>query len=404
MKEKNIYRKKILLGITGGIAAYKTLTLISLLRKSDNSTKVILTKNAEKFVTVTSVQTLSKNKPYTDMFDYQYDIAHIDLTEWADALIVAPATANIIGKFANGIADDLLSTTLLAFDRDIFIAPAMNTKMYKNTIVQRNIRKLRETSDKIHFLNPASGLLACGAEGVGRMAEPEAIMEKIAEFYAAKSEFLLNRKIIITAGPTREYIDPVRYISNDSSGMQGFALAQKCADAGADVLLISGPASAEKPSHHNINFIDVTTAAEMFNAVQKNFDDCSIFISCAAVADFSVKNTSSSKIKKSDGYTVELCKNSDILEWCGANKENRVIIGFAAETDSLHKNALQKLKTKNCDFIVANPVKDSIGKTTNKITIIDKTGNSIDFPEAAKDKTADYILDYLKKYLNAGRK
>lgn len=263
---------------------------------------------------------------------------------------------------------------------------------------------MKETSDKIHFIDPAAGLLACGIEGIGRMAEPEIIIEKLSDFYAEKSEFLLNRKVIITAGPTREYIDPVRYISNDSSGMQGFSLAQKCADAGADVLFISGPAYSEKRVHNNINFIDVKTAAEMFEAVKRNFDDCSIFISCAAVADFYVVNSSISKIKKNDGYSVELSKNPDILEWCGTNKENRVIIGFAAETESIIKNAYQKLKSKNCDFIIANPAKDSIGKITNKISIIDKSGNSIDFPESPKDKVSEYILEYLKKYLNAAKR
>jgi len=394
--------KKILIGITGGIAAYKILILISKLIKQNCQIKVIMTKNAEKFITKLAVQTISQNKVYTDMFATDdFEIDHIALADWADLMIVAPATANIIGKFANGIADDLLSTTFLSFSssKKIFIAPAMNSKMYENFIVRKNIEKLKESNKNLNIIAPDEGILACGAKGIGRLPEPEIILEYIDNFLYFDNLPLKGKKIVITAGPTREYIDPVRYISNDSSGAQGYAIANACAGAGADVILISGKVSNSIALINTIKKIDVIDSAEMFEAVKNNFKNSDIFISCAAVADYKPLDYSANKLKKdNDDLMLRLTKTQDILEWCGKNKKKQIIVGFAAETENLIENAKLKMQKKKCDLLIANST-ENIGKSTNKIFVLSKD-NIQEFSETAKQETAKIIVSAILKKIN----
>lgn len=395
-------QKNILLGITGGIAAYKSLFLIRLLVKNNYNVKVVATQNALQFVTPLSIETLSKNKLYSDVFasPEEYSTEHISISDWADVFIVAPATANCIGKFANGIADDALSTTLLAFNKTVFIAPAMNSKMYENFAVQKNIAYLQKNG--IKFIDADYGDLACGYQGKGRMAEPECIFEHIQKFFNNKLP-LLNKNILITAGPTHEAIDPVRFIGNHSSGKMGFALAQTCAEMGANVTLITGPVSLQNP-HHSIKKIDVKSADEMLNECLNAFPKSDITIMSAAVADYKPSEISDIKLKKSDNQlNICLTKTVDILSSLGSQKtENQCLVGFALETNNEIDNAIKKLNNKNLDFIVLNSLNDKgagFAHNTNKISIIDKNNTITNFPLKSKKEVAlDIINTILKKY------
>ena len=396
--------KKILLGISGGIAAYKSVFLIRLLIKAGAEVKVIATKNALEFITKLSLESISKNKVYYDTFaeNNDYSTEHIALTDWADMMIVAPATANIIGKFAGGIADDALSTSFLAFNKQVFIAPAMNCKMYEHYAVKRNIDYL--SSNAVQFIEAKSGELACGYDGKGRMEEPEKIIDFVINFYKNNSS-LKGINVLITAGPTYEAIDPVRFIGNHSSGKMGFALAEHFADLGANVNLIAGPVSLAVKSA-DIKRINVRSADEMYQQTLALFKQSDICIMAAAVADFTLKSVSRSKIKKTTEFPVlELIPTKDILKTLGSEKsENQILVGFALETNEEKENALKKLHSKNLDFIVLNSLNDEgagFGFDTNKISIFDKNGKSSNFnlkskKEVAKD-IADYIIQNLKK-------
>ena len=396
--------KKILLGISGGIAAYKSVFLIRLLIKAGAEVKVIATKNALEFITKLSLESISKNKVYYDTFaeNNDYSTEHIALTDWADMMIVAPATANIIGKFAGGIADDALSTSFLAFNKQVFIAPAMNCKMYEHYAVKRNIDYL--SSNAVQFIEAKSGELACGYDGKGRMEEPEKIIDFVINFYKNNSS-LKGINVLITAGPTYEAIDPARFIGNHSSGKMGFALAEHFAYLGANVNLIAGPVSLTV-KNADIKRINVRSADEMYQQTLALFKQSDICIMAAAVADFTLKSVSRSKIKKTTEFPVlELIPTKDILKTLGSEKsENQILVGFALETNEEKENALKKLHSKNLDFIVLNSLNDEgagFGFDTNKISIFDKNGKSSNFnlkskKEVAKD-IADYIIQNLKK-------
>ncbi|MEI7597039.1 MAG: bifunctional phosphopantothenoylcysteine decarboxylase/phosphopantothenate--cysteine ligase CoaBC [Bacteroidota bacterium] len=393
--------KKIIIGISGGIAAYKAAYLVRILVKKGAEVKVVVTSNALEFVTKVTLETLSKNKIYDNVFgeNNDYSTEHISLTDWADIMIVAPATANIIGKFANGIADDALSTTFMAFNKDVFVAPSMNTKMYNHYSFQHNLNVLRHNG--VHIIEPADGFLACGYEGKGRMEEPESIVNFIENYYFSKLNFN-NKKILITAGPTVESIDPVRYISNYSSGKMGYALANQLTQFGADVTLISGPTSLLKPDV--TNFISVKSAEDMHLAVIDNLKTQDVIIMSAAVADYTPKIKATNKIKKSDNsFSIELVKTKDILFEVGKKKTNKqLLVGFALETDNEIDNAKQKLDKKNLDFIVLNSLKDDgagFGTDTNKVTFISKDNKIEKFELKSKSEVALDIVNYIYKLI-----
>lgn len=388
-------QKNILIGITGGIAAYKSLFLIRLFVKHHYKVKVVATKNALKFITPLSIETLSNNKLYSDVFasPEEYSTEHISISDWADVLIVAPATANCIGKYAGGIADDALSTTLLAFNKHVFMAPAMNSKMLEHFSVQKNIAYLQNQG--VRFIDGTYGDLACGYEGKGRMAEPEIIFQEIDSFLL-NDKILKNKKVLITAGPTYEAIDPVRFIGNHSTGKMGFALAQACAEKGADVTLISGPVALETPP--NVKRIQVVSTEEMFQACLTHFPSSDITIMAAAVADYKPTDISSIKLKKTnDKMQLNLSKTTDILSTLGNQKtESQCLVGFALETNNEIDNAIKKLHTKKLDFIVLNSLNDDgagFAFDTNKISIIDKNTQITNFPLKSKKETAQDILN-----------
>ncbi|MFZ4398627.1 MAG: bifunctional phosphopantothenoylcysteine decarboxylase/phosphopantothenate--cysteine ligase CoaBC [Bacteroidales bacterium] len=392
--------KKILLGISGGIAAYKTAQLIRIFVKAGAEVKVIVTHNALQFISKVTLETLSKNKIYKELFseNNDYSTEHIALTDWADLFVIAPATANIIGKFANGIADDVLSTSFLAFNKSIFIAPAMNCKMYDNFAVQKNITYLQ--SHGIQFIEAPVGDLACGYEGKGRMEEPAQIMDIITKFIEKKS-ILKGKKVLITAGPTYEAIDPVRYIGNHSSGKMGFALAKIFADLGANVCLLTGPVHLEV-NHPLIKRIDIITASEMFEKCIELFPTSDYTVMAAAVADFTIDYPSENKIKKSGELPqLKLIPTIDILAELGKIKrENQLLIGFALETDKEKENALNKLNNKKLDFIVLNSLRDAgsgFGHETNKVSVFDKEGGCKDFSLKSKLEIAKDIISYVLK-------
>jgi len=367
--------KKIILGISGGIAAYKSISLIRLFIKNGAEVKVIATANALHFVTKVTLESISKNKVYADVFadTNDYTTEHISLTDWGDFFVVAPATANIIGKYADGIADDALSTSLLAFDKPVFLAPAMNCKMWENFAVKKNCEYLKNNG--VNFIEPATGFLACGYEGKGRMAEPEDIFSFIGE-KLFKELPLKGKKALVTAGPTYEAIDPVRFIGNHSSGLMGFCIAEALALKGAEVTLIAGPTNLETPQP-DINRINVVSTDEMFDACSDLYRDADITVMAAAVADYKPVLKCNSKIKKGRGKSLDLnlVKTKDILAYLGKEKkETQILVGFALETDNEIENAKKKLNLKNLDFIVLNSLKDKgagFGCDTNKISIID---------------------------------
>ncbi len=394
--------KKILLGISGGIAAYKSMYLIRLFRKAGAEVRVVATESAMWFVTRVTIESLSQNKLYDKVFgeDNDYTTEHISLTDWGDVFVVAPATANIIGKYANGIADDALSTSLIAFDKKVFMAPAMNCKMYEKFAFQRNLDYLKQNN--VEIIEPASGYLACGYEGKGRMEEPEAIFAVIEKYFSGKKD-LEGRKVLITAGPTHEIIDPVRYLGNHSTGKMGFAIAEEIAERGAHVHIVCGPVSIEL-KNPSIQRINVKSADEMYHACMEVFPGMDAAILTAAVADFKPAKIHKTKLKR-DGRPVlmELIPNPDILAALGkTKKENQVLAGFALETDNELDNARKKLQNKNLDFIVLNSMQDEgagFGTETNKITILDNKNQVSGFELKSKKLVAVDIADKLVSYL-----
>jgi phosphopantothenoylcysteine decarboxylase / phosphopantothenate---cysteine ligase len=399
----NLFQKKILLIICGGISAYKCLELIRLLKKQNVDVKTILTKSAKEFVTSLSVASLSQGKVYDDLFDAENEaeMDHISLSRWADIILVAPATANTISKLSAGSSDDLASTVILASDKDVFLTPAMNVRMWEHPSTKQNLNKLKSYGYKI--IGPEIGDMACGEFGEGKMTEPKDILQIIEVYF---SEFNKNKKLkaLITAGPTKEYIDPVRYITNKSSGKQGYALAKSLAKRGFQTTLVSGPTNLQVDN--NINLIKVETADEMLKAIQKNLPaDVAIF--SAAVADFKTKEIKDEKIKKHDYLHLELEKNIDILNYVSKHNSLRpkLVIGFAAETNDIQENAQKKLLEKNCDWIVANDVSNnSIGFDSdfNEVSIFyrDKKIKNEKLPINKKSVISEEIADRVIKQLN----
>ena len=409
--------KNIILGVTGGIAAYKCVDLVSRLRKQGANVHVILTKGAQNFVTETAMREISGNPVVTSMWQeiQQYDVEHIALARLADVVLVAPATANVIAKCACGMADDMLTTTLLATKAPVFFAPAMNTNMYENSITQQNLHTLQERG--CHIIDPAAGHLACGTSGVGRMPEPQELVEILADFFATGKELaqpdetdsrqhlaegldFSGLNILVTAAGTREPIDPVRYIGNRSSGKMGYAIAEAARDLGANVTLISGPSAL--PPLAGVNFFKVESARDMRRLVLENFPESQIVIKAAAVADYRVKNVADHKIKKNDEeLTLVLEKNPDILKELGQKKQKgQVLVGFAAETQNLIQYAQSKLEKKNLDMIVANDVSKpqaGFNVDTNLIKLLKRDGSIEELPLMRKKDLAYIILNHVMK-------
>jgi len=385
----------LVLGVTGGIACYKAVELVRLLVKDGFVVQVIMTRGAMEFVTPLTFQTLSGMPVATETFNLtqESEIGHINLADSADLFVIAPATANVIGKIAAGIADDLLTTVLMATKAPVLIAPAMNIHMYENPILQENVRKLRRLG--YHFIEPAEGYLACGYEGKGRLPEPEKILEEIRRLLKKKD--LVGEKLLITAGPNREPLDPVRYLSNRSSGKMGYALARAAIRRGAEVALISGPTELEPPAGARLT--SVTTAAEMRHAVLEEFSGCTAVIMAAAVSDYRPVDFARKKIKRGKGpIELRLEPNPDILKEISARKNGKMLVGFAAETGELVANAAKKLKDKNLDMIVANNVSEAgagFDVDTNVATILDRAGTVRSLPLMSKDELAEQILDHL---------
>ncbi|HAT4257079.1 bifunctional phosphopantothenoylcysteine decarboxylase/phosphopantothenate--cysteine ligase CoaBC [Clostridium perfringens] len=393
MKDK----KCVVVGVSGGVAVYKALDVISRLRKKDVEVHVIMTKSATEFVTPLSFQSLSQNMVITDMFaePKAWEIQHISLAKKADLMLIVPATANIIGKVANGIADDMLSTTIMATKAPVVFCPAMNTNMYENPIVQRNISLLKELG--YEFIEPASGRLACGDEGKGKLQDTEIIAEEtLRRLHSTKD--LLGKKVVVTAGPTMVPIDPVRILTNRSSGKMGYSIAEEARDRGAEVVLISGPTSLRKPN--GIKVIDIKTNEDMFNAIKNEFEDADIVIKSAAVADYKAKNYSNEKIKKTgDDLNLIFERDRDILKTLGDMKENQILVGFAAESSNLKENAKGKLDRKNLDYIIANDIskpETGFASDENKVTIISKSGEEVYLEKMSKREVAKNIFDIIK--------
>ena len=391
--------KNILVGVTGGIAAYKSAGIVSLLKKKGYNVKVVMTENATKIIGPLTLETLSRNRIYVDMWDSNphYEVEHISLADWADVVLIAPATYNIIGKVANGIADDMLTTVISAVSvrKPVFFALAMNVNMYENPILKENIDKLK--SFGYRFIDAKEGLLACNYSAKGRMSEPEDIVDEI-ERYSIFSKIknfdtaLKGKKILITSGRTKENIDPVRYLSNNSSGKMGYSLAQAAVDLGAEVTLISGPTNLKVPNGLE-KFIFVESALEMYEKVDEYFKNTDIFIACAAVADYRPKEYKKEKIKKSDAdLVIELIRNPDILLEMSKKKEKQLLVGFAAETNDIRENALKKLEKKNLDIIVANNA-SVMGSDENVIEIIKKDRTSVEISQKSKIELAYDILN-----------
>ncbi|MCM3160446.1 bifunctional phosphopantothenoylcysteine decarboxylase/phosphopantothenate--cysteine ligase CoaBC [Metabacillus litoralis] len=389
-------RKKILLCVSGGIAVYKAAALTSKLVQAGAEVKVIMSDSAIEFVSPLTFQALSRNDVYYDTFDEKNSkvIAHIDLADWADLVLVAPATANIIGKLANGIADNMLTTTLLATTANVWIAPAMNVHMYDHPAVQKNIQTLYEFGYR--FIEPSEGFLACGYVGKGRLEEPEKIVSLLTNFFEQK-EFgtpLNGFNIMVTAGPTREKVDPVRYFTNHSTGKMGYSIAEEAAKLGANVTLITGPTSLTPPP--NVTTIKIESAQEMYEQVIKRYPNIDVVIKSAAVADYRPINIHEQKLKKqNENLTIELAKTTDILKELGQKKSHQLLVGFAAETNDLDVYAKKKLATKNLDLIVANNVTTEgagFGTDTNIVTIYDKSLNKMELPLMSKKEVAKNIL------------
>ena len=397
-------RNHIVIGITGGIAAYKSLLLIRLFKKHGYEVKVTATRHALEFVTPLTIETLSQNKLYTELFDptEHRDVQHVSMADWADCVVVAPATANIIGKYAHGIADDALSTLLLAARGPVFVAPAMNDRMFAEPTVQHNIELLRQKGCRI--IEPQSGFLACGTTGTGRMEEPEQIFAVVDQFLQG-GQFLAGKRVMITAGPTYEPIDPVRFIGNHSSGLMGFSIAEAAAEWGADVTLITGPTSLST-RYPAIKRVDVTTAAQMFEQCMAVADQQDIMVMSAAVADFTPEQTAPEKIKKtSDHLDLHLVKTRDILATIGQQKRaDQFLVGFALETENEKANALKKLHTKNADMIVLNSLRTEgagFRTQTNKVLMITRDEQTRESELKDKKEIARDILRFVYELTNS---
>lgn len=386
--------KNILLGVTGGIAAYKAANIISLLKKKNYNVKVIMTQNATEIITPLTLETLARDRVVVDMWDKNrvYEVEHISLADWADLVLVAPASYNIVGKVANGIADDMLSTVISACKKPVYFALAMNVNMYENPILQENITKLKGYGYK--FIEADEGFLACNVNAKGRLKEAHEIVEVIDSHFAAekREQIFAGKKILITAGRTEEPIDPIRYISNLSSGKMGYSLAAAARDLGAEVTLVSGPTNIPVPP--GVNLVRVRTALDMYHACMERFQEMDMAIGCAAVADYRPKTIATSKIKKSDGdLVIELERNPDILYNMGLEKrENQILVGFAAETDNIIEYAKGKLVKKNLDMIVANHA-SNMQSNFNSITLVFRDGTTIEIKDKEKEKLAFDILE-----------
>lgn len=387
--------KNILLGITGGIAAYKICTLIRDFKKNGANVKVVCTPNSLNFVTKLTLQNLSQNDVFVEEFDIKdWKPEHISLADWADVMVIAPATANTISKIATGIADNLLTSIACAFSKQMFIAPAMNCHMWENPNVQENILKLK--TQGVEFIDPESGFLACGYLGKGRLCSLDKILNAVGEYFSF-SQILKGKKVVITSGGTIEDIDPVRYISNYSSGKMGFSLAKVAQKIGAEVVLIT-----TKDVQFPFRVVRVKSARDMQNALDNEFETSDIVIMAAAVADYRVKNYSEQKMKKteSDTLTLELVKNPDILKHLCEKKTHQIVVGFCAESQNLIKNAKVKIRKKNCDYLVANDIsRHDIGFSSdeNEVVIFNKKGESVKFEKASKDVIARKILEYINE-------
>ena len=386
--------KTIVLGVTGSIAAYKIANLASMLVKLHADVHVIMTQNATHFITPMTFETLTDNKCIVDTFDrnFSFDVKHVSLAKKADAFLVAPCTANVIGKVASGICDDMLTTTIMATKAPVLFSPAMNTGMWENPILQDNIKKLE--SYGYRMIQPVEGRLACGDTGSGKMPSEETLLEHLL-LCVAKPHDLKGRRVLVTAGPTQEAIDPVRFITNHSSGKMGYALAKMAALRGAQVTLVSGPVSISPFT--GIEKVDVRSAQEMFEAVTARSAFNDIIVMCSAVADYTPANYSDQKVKKSDGnLNIALTRTQDILAYLGAHKhEGQILVGFSMETEHLIENSSEKLRKKNADIICANSIVSSqtgFGVDTNKVTLISRQGIE-ELPLCSKDETADLILD-----------
>ncbi|MDU2490820.1 MAG: bifunctional phosphopantothenoylcysteine decarboxylase/phosphopantothenate--cysteine ligase CoaBC [Clostridium celatum] len=390
--------KCVVIGVTGGIAVYKALDVISALRKKNIEVHVIMTESASKFVNPLTFQSISQNMVVTDMFaePKAWEIQHISLAQKADLMLIAPATANIIGKVANGIADDMLSTTIMAAAKaKVIFAPAMNTNMYQNRIVQGNIEKLK--SYGYEFIEPASGRLACGDIGIGKLADVNTIVERVLAELSDREKDLKGKKVLVSAGPTIAPIDPVRYLTNRSTGKMGYAIAEEARDRGAEVILVSGPTNLNPPK--NVRIINIKTNEEMKNEIFNNFEWADIVIKSAAVADYKAKEYSKEKIKKGEGdLNICLTRDNDILKSLGDIKTHQILVGFAAESNDVLKNAEKKLKNKNLDFIVANDITSSdtgFGSEDNKVVIISKNNEKLELEKMSKKEVASNIFDMI---------
>ena len=392
-----IQKKNIILGVSGGIAAYKSVELLRLLVKQGASVRVMMTKNAQWFVGPLTFEALSGQPVCTDLFEKNDDasIRHIQWAEAADAVVIAPATANIIGKLSGGIADDALSTFMLAVTCPVIVCPSMNTHMFESRAVQRNLETLR--ADGHFIIDPESGTLACGTTGPGRLPEPEDIVDRIAYYLSTKD--LKDKKILVTSGPTRESVDPVRFISNPSSGKMGFAVARAAEYRGGEVTLITGP--THLPDPNNVKIIRIQTAREMAQAVFENMEHSDIIIKTAAVSDYRPKDPATQKIKKEKGELVlYLERTQDILKEIGMRKKDQILVGFAAETENLEQHAETKRVEKNLDIIVGNIVGEpssGFGADTNKVTFFYKDGTQEPLPVMEKDAVAHILLDRILK-------
>ncbi|MBI5588536.1 MAG: bifunctional phosphopantothenoylcysteine decarboxylase/phosphopantothenate--cysteine ligase CoaBC [Deltaproteobacteria bacterium] len=382
--------KKILLGVTGAISAYKALELARLLIKKEAAVWPVMTRSAKEFITPLSLSTLAKNPVYSELFELTEGnrISHIELAQTADLIVVAPATADFIGKAASGIADDLLTTIVMAAAAPVLIAPSMNTVMWENPIVVANVGKLKGLG--YLFVEPEEGELACGRAGKGRLAAVEDITEAAIEALSAKD--LKGEKVLVTAGPTREPIDPVRYVSNASSGRMGYAIARAAKRRGAEVVLVSGPSSMPRPS--GITFVPVSTAEEMHEACVSYYPQSTLVIMAAAVADYRPKKSYPTKVKKDAvSLTVDMERTEDVLKYMGKKKKgDQFLVGFALETENLEENARKKLNEKNLDLVVANPPA-GLDSETNQVTIINRDNDTEVLPAMSKDEVADRILD-----------
>ncbi|TFE02709.1 bifunctional phosphopantothenoylcysteine decarboxylase/phosphopantothenate--cysteine ligase CoaBC [Jeotgalibacillus salarius] len=397
-----LVNKNILLCVSGGIAVYKAVALTSKLSQAGFNVKVIMTESAMEFVTPLTFQAMSRNDVYYDTFDEKDSskIAHIDLADWADLVLIAPATANVLGKLAHGIADDMITTTLLATTAPVWAAPAMNVHMYSHPAVLQNIDILDKRG--VRFVEPSEGFLACGYVGKGRLEEPEKITDIIINFFDKKDiQLLKGKKLLVTAGPTREKIDPVRFFTNHSSGKMGYAIAKKAAEAGAEVTLVSGPVSITPP--FGVTTIKVETAEEMYGQVMKYFDGADVVIKSAAVADYRPAQTSDLKMKKKDGsLMLEFERTTDILRTLGEQKSHQILIGFAAETDHLEKYAEQKLKSKNADLIVGNNIMTEgagFGSDTNVVSFFRKDGTVAELPMQSKEQVAEALISEIDQLI-----